>query len=177
MLSLLPDWFWTLVLIAGVLGVLCAWVLKFVPFVKNYKLPIQVVSILLLLIGVYFQGVIANEEKYKSEHERLKEEIAKAEAAAVQANQDLSAAVAEKNKAVEAKGQVIVQKVDRWIKGDPVEVVKEVVKEKNLSEEEKKKFEAKITELQNAQKNCPVPELLIEQLNQAAKKPISEGNK
>lgn len=171
MLSLLPDWFWTLVLLVGVLGVLAAWVLKFVPFVKTYRLAIQVGSVLCLLVGVYFQGVIANEEKYKSEHERLKEEIARAEAAFKTANEELSRAQTARDNAIAEKGKTITKTIDRYIKGDPVEVVREVVKEKNLSDSERKKLESQIAELQRVERECPVPVLLIDQLNQAARSP------
>lgn len=176
MLSLLPDWFWTLVLIAGILGVLAAWVLKFIPFVSQYKLPIQVGSVLCLLIGVYFQGVIANEAKYKVEHDRLKEEIAKAEAAFKSANDELSKAQAERDTAIAEKGKSITKTIDRFIKGDTVTVTKEIVKERNLTEEERKKLEAQIEELKKAEKECRIPSLLIEQINQAAE-PNKEGKK
>lgn len=177
MLSLLPDWFWTLVLIAGVLGTLAAWVLKFIPFIKTYRLVIQVASVLCLLVGVYFQGVIANEEKYKAEHERLKDLIAKQEEAFKTVNAELSKAQADKEAALNKKGDTIVKTIDRFVKGDPVEVIKEVVKEKNLSDEERKKFEAQIEELKRAEKECRVPSLLIDQINQAAQPPVRGGTK
>ena len=56
MLSLIPDWFWTLVLISGIIGTLATWVLKFIPFVSTYRLPIQVASIIALVAGVYFKA-------------------------------------------------------------------------------------------------------------------------
>lgn len=171
MLSLLPDWFWSLVLIAGVLGTLATWVLKFVPFVKQYRLPIQVGSVLLLLVGVYFQGVIANEEKYKAEHQRLKDLIAQQEQAFKNANDELAKAQAEKDAAIANRGQTVVKTIDRYIKGNTVEVVKEVVKEKNLSDDERKKLEAQIEELKRVEKECPMPVLLIDQLNRAAQPP------
>lgn len=171
MLSLLPDWFWALVLIVGVLGTLAAWVLKFVPFVRQYRLPIQVGSVLCLLVGVYFQGVIANEEKYKAEHERLQAVITRQEEAFRNVNSDLSRAQAEKDAAVAGRGQTVVKTIDRYIKGDTVEVVREVIREKNLSDEERRKLESQIEELKRAERECPIPTLLIDQLNRAAQTP------
>lgn len=177
MLSFLPDWFWTLVLIAGVLGTIAAWVLKFIPFVRQYRLPIQVVSVLCLLVGVYFQGIMANEEKYKAEHERLQKEIAEKNENARKLNDDLVKAQAEKDAAIASRGQSIVKTIDRYVKGDPVEIVREVVKEKNLTEAERKKFEEQIVELQRAERECRVPSLLIEQVNQSAMRPPQEVKK
>ena len=51
-LSLLPDWVWPALLIIGVLALLAAWVLGFVPFVKNYRLPIQVGGIIATVVAV-----------------------------------------------------------------------------------------------------------------------------
>lgn len=167
MLSLLPDWLWFLILIVGVLGTIIAWVLKFIPFVGRYQLPIQVISILFLLVGVYFQGVIANEEKYRAEHERLKDLIARQEQAFKNINDELTKTRAERDDAISKKGQTIIRNIDRYIKGDTVEIIKE----KNLSEEERKKLEAQIEQLRRAERECPIPDLLIDQLNQAAKPP------
>lgn len=177
MLSLLPEWFWSFVLIVGVLGILASWVLKFIPFVTTYRLPIQVISILMLLVGVYFQGVFANEAKYKAEHDRLKELIAKQEAEFKQINQDLSKAQAERDAAIANRGKTITKTIDRYIKGDTKEIVKEIVKEKNLSEEERKKLEAQIDELKHVNEQCKVPSLLIDQLNAGATRPPKEEKK
>lgn len=177
MLSLLPDWFWTLVLVAGILGTLAAWVLKFIPFVSNYKLPIQVGSILLLIVGVYFQGVIANEAKYQAEHERLEAEIKKQAEKAKELSDDLSKVRAERDAAIANKGRTVIKTIDRYIKGNPANIADEVLKEKNLSAEERKKLEAQIAELQKAEQECRVPSLLIEQVNSLTTRPTNEAKK
>ena len=164
MLSLLPDWVWFLVLIAGILGIIVAWVLKFVPFVKSYKIPIQVVSVLLLLVGVYFQGVIANEEKYKAEHERLTAVIEKFENQSKETNTVIQKEIVEKTKIVKEKGDTIVKYVDKIVQGP--ERVKEITKD--MSQEEREKFEMKVKELEDSIKNCPIPQIIIEEHNKAA---------
>ena len=78
-LSFIPDWVWTLVLIFGILGILASWVLKFIPFISTYRLPIQVASIIALVVGVYFQGVIANEAKWQGKIAELQQKVAEAE--------------------------------------------------------------------------------------------------
>lgn len=175
-LSFLPDWFWTLVLIAGVLGLIASWILKKIPFISNNALPIKVISILMLLIGVYFQGVIANEEKYKAEHERLKAEIAAAETKAKETNIEIQKEIVYRDRVVKEKGDTVIRYVDRVVKGDPVVITQEVVKERNLSDEERKKLEEQIRELQRAEKECPVPSLVIQGINEAAKPP-TKGDK
>lgn len=174
LLSFLPDWFWTLVLILGLLAVIAAWVLKFIPFVSTYRLPIQVGGVLALLIGVYFQGVIANEEKYKIEHARLEALVKKQELEFKTINDELSITRQERDRAIAKQGKDAIKTIDRYIKGDTISVVQEIVKEKNLSEEERKKLEFQIEELKKAERECKIPSLIIEQLNNAAR-PIKES--
>lgn len=171
MLSLIPDWIWSAVLIVGILAVLASWVLKFVPFVNVYKLPIQVVGVLCLLVGVYFQGVIANEAKYKSENERLEKLINEAKEQSSKANEKLSEAIKERDSAVANKGKTIIQKVDKWLTADPVTITKD------MSPEERDKFEKQLKELRDANANCPVPSLVIQGINEAAKAPAKGESK
>ncbi len=141
MLSLLPDWFWTLVLVAGVLAVLAAWVLKFVPFVSTYRLPIQVGGILALLVGVYFQGVISNEAKWKARVDELEAQLVKAEEASKQENVVIQEKVVKQKEYIKGKTEYITKYIDR-----------EVVKKEEI---------VKYVE------QCPVPKELIELHNSA----------
>jgi hypothetical protein len=172
-LSLLPEWFWSFVLIMGVLGILVSWVLKFIPFISTYKLPIQVISILMLLLGVYFQGVYANEEKYKAEHQKISAHIARQEAEFKVINAELALIQAERDAAIADRGEKSKQTITRWLKEDPKIIVKEI----DLSESERKILEEKIQELQKAEKECKVPALLIEELNNNAVRPLTEDKK
>jgi low affinity Fe/Cu permease len=152
MLGLLPDWFWTVVLIAGVLGILASWVLKFVPFVSTYRLPIQVGSILALLVGVYFQGVIANEAKWQNEIAALQEKVNEAAVKSNETNVVVQEKVVTKTKVIKEKGQDIIKYVDR-----------EIVKKEEI---------IKYIEM------CPVPKEIIDLHNQAAElNKAAEGKK
>ena len=164
-LGLLPDWFWTVVLIAGVLGILASWVLKFVPFVSTYRLPIQVGSILALLVGVYFQGVIANEEKWKNEIAALQEKVNEAAVKSNEANVVVQEKVVEKTKIVKEKGQEIIKYIDKW---NTKEIIKEVEGPERIRREEVIKYI----------ENCPVPKEMIDIHNQATElNKAAEGKK
>ena len=152
MLGLLPDWFWTVVLIAGVLGILASWVLKFVPFVSTYRLPIQVGSIIALLVGVYFQGVIANEAKWQNEIAALQKKVDEAAVKSNETNVVVQEKVVTKTKVIKEKGQDIIKYVDR-----------EIVKKEEI---------IKYIEM------CPVPKEIIDLHNQAAElNKAAEGKK
>ena len=164
-LGLLPDWFWTVVLIAGVLGILASWVLKFVPFVSTYRLPIQVGSILALLVGVYFQGVIANEEKWKNEIATLQEKVNEAAVKSNETNVVVQEKIVEKTKIVKEKGQEIIKYIDKW---NTKEIIKEVEGPERIRREEVIKYI----------ENCPVPKEMIDIHNQATElNKAAEGKK
>ena len=141
MLSLIPDWFWTLVLISGIVGTLATWVLKFIPFVSTYRLPIQVASIIALVVGVYFQGVIANEAKWQDKIADLQKQIVEAETKSKETNVVVQEKIVTKTKIIKEKGQDIVNYIDR-----------EVVKKEEI---------IKYIE------QCPVPKEIIDLHNQA----------
>lgn len=86
LLSFIPEWVFFLCLALGVLGVLASFVLTFIPFVQNFKLLIQVFSIVLLVVGVWFQGAIANENIWQSRISELELKLAKAESKSLEIN-------------------------------------------------------------------------------------------
>ena len=141
MLSFIPDWFWTLVLISGIVGTLATWVLKFIPFVSTYRLPIQVASIIALVAGVYFQGVIANEAKWQDKIADLQKQIVEAETKSKETNVVVQEKIVTKTKVIKEKGKDIVNYIDR-----------EVVKKEEI---------IKYIE------QCPVPKEIIDLHNQA----------
>lgn len=156
MLSLLPDWFWTLVLILGIVGILASWLLKKIPFVMSYSLPIKIGSILCLLVGVYFQGVIANEAKWQAEMKKLEEQVKEAETKAVEANKQLEKEIDDKKKQVVEKTKEVVKYIDRW---QTKEVLKEVQGPERVRVEEVVKYI----------ESCPVPKEMLDIHNEAAK--------
>jgi hypothetical protein len=152
MLSFIPDWFWTLVLISGIVGTLATWVLKFIPFVSTYRLPIQVASIIALVAGVYFQGVIANEAKWQDKIADLQKQIAEAETKSKETNVVVQEKIVTKTKIIKEKGKDIVNYIDR-----------EVVKKEEIIKYIEK---------------CPVPKEIIDLHNQATElNKAAEGTK
>jgi len=151
-LSFIPDWVWTLVLIFGILGTLAAWILKFIPFVSTYRLPIQIASIIALVAGVYFQGVIANEAKWQDKIAELQKKVNEAEVKSKETNVVVQEKIVTKTKIIKEKGKDIVSYIDR-----------EVVKKEEI---------IKYIE------QCPIPKEIIDLHNQAAElNKAAEGKK
>jgi hypothetical protein len=144
-LSVLPEAIIHTIFGIGVFGVIAGFVLGFVPFIKAYKLAIQVISILLLVFGVYLEGGLADYKEWELKVKEMEAQVAEAKAKGAEKNVEIQEKIVEKTKVVREKGQTIIKYVDR-----------EVVK----NEEVIKYIE-----------QCPtVPSIIIEQMNKAATK-------
>lgn len=78
-LSDIPAGFYHALVIIGSIGLLASFLVKFIPFIYRYLLPLQILSILVLIVGIYYSGVAANEEKWKIKADKLKNDVLVAE--------------------------------------------------------------------------------------------------
>ena len=163
MINLIPDIFWTLLLWAGVLSIIASYLLGKIAFVNQYRIPLRVGGVVAVLIGVYFYGVIANEEKWQARIKELEEKVAVAEAKSADTNTVIKTEVVEKVKVVKERAKTQIEYVDRVVKGDTVTITKD------MAEAERAEFKKKQEELERAVKMCPVPQIVIEEINKAAK--------
>ena len=101
-----------------------------------------------------------------SQSKELEEKVKVAEEQSKEVNKEVEIRVVERTKVVKEKGKTQIEYINRLVKGDTVEVIKEVTKD--MSEEERQAFLVKQKELQDAIKNCPIPKIIIEEHNKAA---------
>jgi hypothetical protein len=92
----------------------------------------------------------------------MEKKVAEAEAKSQQVNTVVETKIVEKVKVIKEKGKARIEYIDRVVKGDTTEITKD------MSEEERKAFLAKQKELEDSIKNCPVPRIIVEDLNKAA---------
>lgn len=167
-LHLLPDsliLYFTYCLIGvGLTGLLASWLITFIPFLNIHRTWIQLVSILLLVSGIYWYGGYSNEMSWRERVAEIEHKVRLAEEKSQQVNTEVETRVVEKTKVVREKGRVQIEYINRLVKGDTVEIVKD------MSAEERAAFEAKQQELQTAVKNCPVPRIIVEEHNKAAER-------
>lgn len=86
LLQLIPDWIFHLILLTGIVGMTASFVLAFVPFVSQYRSTIQIVSVLLLVVGVYYAGAISNNNAWEQKVSDLEVKLAKSEKQAAELN-------------------------------------------------------------------------------------------
>jgi hypothetical protein len=151
MLGFLPDWFWTLVLWAGIASIGISYLLAKIPVILQYKFPLRLGGVIALLIGVYFQGVIANEEKWQVRVKELEAKLAVAENKSKEENVKIEEKIVTKTKIIKEKGKDIIQYIDR-----------EVVKNNEI---------IKYIE------SCPLPKDIIDIHNSAVRMIRPEGEK
>jgi len=151
-INLLPEYIIHLIFAIGVTGVIFGFVLHFIPFIKQYTFPIQVISITVLAIGLYLEGALAENKEWQLQIKEMEAKISKLEAESAKTNVEIQEKVVEKIQVVREKGKDIIQYIDR-----------EVVKKE---------------EVVRFIENCPIPQDIIQTHNDAAElnKP-EKGNK
>jgi len=113
-LNLLPDWIFHLIVLTGVLGLLASFFFGFIPFVSKYTLPIKVASLILLVIGIWFEGGISNNNAWLEKVHALEKKIAEAEVKSAQANTQLVSQIAQKNKEIATVQANLKDKIKRF---------------------------------------------------------------
>jgi len=114
-LDFLPFWIFHLIVLAGAGGLIASVVLKFIPFVSIYRMPIQVASIIALVFGVYMEGGISNQEKWEAKVAEAKLEMAKKETASSEVTTKVVTKYVTKVQIVKEKGDVIIKEVPKYI--------------------------------------------------------------
>lgn len=153
-LSILPEAAIHIIFGLGILGTIAGFVLGFIPFVKTYQFAIQICSIIVLVIGVYLEGGLADYKEWELKVKEMEAKVAKAEAESANKNTEIQEKVVEKTKVIREKGRDIIKYVDRW---NTKEVIKEVEGPERIRREEVIKYI----------ENCPVPKEMINIHNQA----------
>jgi flagellar biosynthesis component FlhA len=154
-LTVLPEWVTHAIFAIGVLGTIAGFILGFVPFVRAYKFAIQVISLLILTLGVYLEGGLADSKEWELRVKEMEAKVAKAEAQSANKNVEIQEKVVEKTKVIREKGRDIIKYVDKW---NTKEIIKEVEGPERIRREEVIKYI----------ENCPVPKEFIDLHNQAA---------
>ena len=116
-LEWLPNWIFYLILLIGLIGFLVTYLLKFIPIpaIYMYKTPIQLVSVVLIVFGVYMAGSIANNEAWEAKVNEVKVKLADAEAKGAVETIKIVERVVVQEKIVRERGQNTVTYIDREV--------------------------------------------------------------
>jgi len=112
----LPEAVVHLIFLAGIVGTIAGFVLGFIPFVSKYKLPIQIISLLLLSLGVYLEGGLAEKAKWELRVKKMEARIAAAAAEGQKVNTVIVEKIVTEKEYIRLKGQKVVEYIDREVK-------------------------------------------------------------
>jgi hypothetical protein len=110
-LQWLPNWVFHLILLASLLALGGSFLLKFVPSLAPYKVLIQVVAGLMIVLSVYMEGAISNQAWWELRVAEAEARVAKAEALAAEANGKIEYKIVEKVKVVEVVDRKVQQQI------------------------------------------------------------------
>ena len=121
----------------GLLGLVATFLIRFFPFLYVYKTPLQIGSIVLIVIGTYMSGAISNEEAWQARVNEMEAKVAAAQIESLKENVKIVEKVVKKTEYIKTRGEDITKYVDREIiKYDNTCVIpQEFIKAHNMAAE------------------------------------------
>ena len=114
-ISLLPSIVFHAILAAGLLCIFVSMVLKVVPFVSTYYIPIRIVGFVLFVLGVYFEGGLGIQAAMMERVKEMEAKVAAAEAESKKENIKIQEKIVYKQTIVREKGAEVIKYIDREI--------------------------------------------------------------
>ena len=111
-LSYLPTWIFYAIVVLGILGVVASYVLSMVPLVNQYKIPLQVVSIVVIAFGVFIIGGVENELAWQAKVKELEAQVAVATAKSNETNTVVQQKVITKIQIVKQQVEVVKKEIE-----------------------------------------------------------------
>jgi hypothetical protein len=169
MFSLLPDSIFVFlgyaILLSGLMLFVASKLTNWIPIMAQYRMPAELVGVILLCTGCYFLGWRGNEEKWQDRVKELEQKLLIAETRSQEVNTVVEEKVLEKTRVVKEKGRDIIKYVDRLVDR---EVIKEIPGPERVRREEIIKYV----------EQCPVPKEIIDLHNSATElNKAAEGKK
>jgi len=142
-LSVLPESFLHAIFWIGVLSTALSYVTGILPFLRTYKLALQIGGILVLALGAYLEGALSNEKIWQLKALQLEAQNSKVETEIAKQDVQIVEKVVNKTKIIKERGQDVIKYVDReiikydtkFIKGGECEIPKEFFEAYNKSME------------------------------------------
>lgn len=117
LLQWIPNWFFYLILLIGVVGFISTFLIRFlpIPFIGLYKAPIQLVSIVLIVFGTFMIGAVYNNDSWLAKVKSLEAKVVISEQEAKKETVRIETKIIEKTKIVREKGEQVIQYIDREV--------------------------------------------------------------
>ena len=114
-IGLLPDWISYALIAIGLIGIAATYLLQFFPFVNLYKIPIQLASIAIVILGVYMAGALSNEEEWQDKISNLEKQVKELNVKSEKINTEIVTKYITKQQIIKEKGEEQIRYIDREI--------------------------------------------------------------
>ena len=130
----------------GILGTVAGFVLGMMPFIKQYVIPVRIISLLILILAVYLEGGLADNKIWEARVKEMEVKVAEAEAKSAKENVKIVEKIVRKTQIVRIRGEDIIKYVEKEVvkydekfaTGGQCELPKEFIKAVNDAAEEPK---------------------------------------
>ena len=114
-IGLLPDWISYALIAIGLIGIAATYLLQFFPFVNLYKIPIQLASIAIVILGVYMAGALSNEQEWQDKISNLEKQVEELNVKSEKINTEIVTKYITKQQIIKEKGEEQIRYIDREI--------------------------------------------------------------
>lgn len=115
LLNFLPDVAVHLITLIGFIGLIFGFVLDFMPLLNRYKLPVQLVSLIIFSLGLWFEGGIAKNKEWADRVMQLEAELANAKNQAERVNTEIVTKILNKKQESKEKVRTVIEYIDRTV--------------------------------------------------------------
>jgi hypothetical protein len=98
-------------MIAGAIGILASFFIKFIPFINIYRTPIQIVSIIVFCSGIYWYGGYTTEMMWRDQVAQMEAKVAESEVKSKKVNRVIQKVYVDRVKVVKQDVVVIQEKI------------------------------------------------------------------
>ena len=111
-LSYLPTWIFYAITVIVILGLISSYVLGMVPLITQYKLPLQILSVVVIAFGVFIIGGVENELSWQAKVKELEAQVAVATAKSNETNTKIQYKVVTKIQVVKEQVEVVKKEIE-----------------------------------------------------------------
>ena len=139
-LNFLPDWFFYIGLLAGIGGLIASYLMKFIPFVYMYRTPIQIGSIVAIVLNTFMIGAAWNEQEWKKRVAEMEQKVAAAEVKSAEENVKIVTKFINKTEVIETRGEDIIKYIEKEVVkyNDRCEIPNQLIEALNSAAEQPK---------------------------------------
>ena len=139
-LNFLPDWLFYIILLAGVGGLAASYLMKFIPFVYMYKTPIQIGSVVAIVLGTFMIGAAWNDQEWRRRVAEMEQKVAAAEVQSNEENVKIITKIVNKTEVIKTKGEDVIKYIEKEVVkyNDRCEIPNQLVEALNKAAEQPK---------------------------------------